>query len=197
MPEHRPFTRASAGNFSGTTLLSSLLDPWFVLYTQPLQEQLCAAACLGTGAEVYSPRLARRVSHARRITERVVALFPRYIFVRPAPGRMARELGSARYAVRLVRQGETPAVVADYHLETIRAMQGSDGVIRLDYDEPVQEVPLRRGDLVRVTQGPATDVTGTVIRLSGHERVQVMMGWLGTANFPRHMLERVDGTRGS
>ena len=63
---------------------------WFVAHTQPLKEIVAQQHLLNQGYEVYMPRFKKIVRHARKIEEKLVPLFPRYIFV-------GMDLSSARW----------------------------------------------------------------------------------------------------
>ena len=58
------------------------MSAWYVVYTQPGAEMLAQGELENQGFEVYCPRYSRNVRHARSVKRSILALFPRYLFVR-------------------------------------------------------------------------------------------------------------------
>ena len=117
---------------------------WAVARLQPQREALALQCLKLAGYETYLPRLRER----RRKVEVRSPLFPGYAF-------LAIELQwhAARWSVGvlgLVMAGAAPARVADSIIDEIRSRE-RNGAIDL-----VKPSPFRRGDRVRILQGPFT-----------------------------------------
>ncbi|HVX91573.1 MAG TPA: transcriptional activator RfaH, partial [Candidatus Paceibacterota bacterium] len=69
-----------------------------------------------------------------------------------------------------------PATVPARELDRLRARENERGVVVLD-PEPV--FPFSDGDLVRVTEGPFTGLSGIYQCDEAHTRVRVLLEYLG------------------
>lgn len=149
---------------------------WYVIHTKAAAEALAEANLERQGYEVYLPRLVQSVLSRQRRRERIVPLFPRYLFLRLKEGRQA--LGPVRSSVGVsgvVRFGSRYALIAD---ETIRHLQGRadplTGLHRLR-----GPAPMARGAPIRIAAGPFDGLEGIFQREDGAERVVVLLNLLG------------------
>ena len=160
---------------------------WFAVNTQPQREELAALHLLDQGHQVFLPRHARLVRHARKLEQRVTALFPGYLFVRLDPERARwRAVNGTRGVRAILSDGDRPLPVRRGVVEAIMAETGPGGVLAMP-DE------LHTGDRVRVFDGPFADLSGTVQGLSGAERVRVLLDLMELAvpvSLPRQNLIR-------
>ena len=117
------------------------------------------------GYQAYYPR----ILNGRGVPE---GLFAHYIFigvqiqwaaVQYCPG-VAHVIGT---------RGAPPDQVADALVELIRRREGSDGLIRLP--EPPKSRGLRRGDRVRIREGPFANRIAVYAGMSGAQRVAVLL----------------------
>jgi transcriptional antiterminator RfaH len=136
--------------------------------------------------EVYLPRIrTRRVTTTRKTLETSVALFPGYLFIRIVEGRW----WDARWSVgivRIIRDGERPAVVPDAVIDGIRQREGADGLIDLAPPPP----EFSRGDRLQIIQGAFVGHTVLFEGMSSRQRVEVLLILLGS---PRRVtLPRAD-----
>ena len=120
---------------------------WFAVNTQPQREELAALHLLDQGHQVFLPRHARLVRHARKLEQRVTALFPGYLFVRLDPERARwRAVNGTRGVRAILSDGDRPLPVRRGVVEAIMAETGPGGVLAMP-DE------LHTGDRVRVFDG--------------------------------------------
>ena len=149
---------------------------WYVIHTKPSAETVAQVNLERQGYEVYLPRLLQSCLWRQRRRERIVPLFPRYLFLRLREG--CQPLGPVRSSVGvsgIVRFGCRYAVVAD---EVIGGLQARahplTGLHRLS-----SPLPLAPGAAVRVTAGPFDGLEGIFQRADGAERVVVLLKLLG------------------
>ena len=140
------------------------------------QHERLALHCLQlAGYAVYQPRIAEpSVIRGRRV-DVSRPLFPSYIFVF-----IVDHFWSAMRSpgvIRLILDGSRPARVPDGVINELRRREQADGLIRLP--EPPKSRGLRRGDQVRITQGPFTDRLAIYQGMCGAQRVAVLFALLG------------------
>jgi transcription elongation factor/antiterminator RfaH len=150
-------------------------DRWFLAHTQP-QSEWRAELHLGIqGFRTYLPRIQKTVRHARKLKTVQAPLFPRYLFVilnleRDRWLSVRSTIGVSRL---VTTQDGRPLPVPVGIVESL-IERTEDNVTRLDSD-------LAKGQRVRVLSGPFADFVGTLARLDGAERVQVLLQLMGTA----------------
>jgi transcriptional antiterminator RfaH len=149
---------------------------WYVIHSKPSAEAVAQVNLERQGYQVYLPRLAQSVLWRERRRERIVPLFPRYLFLRLKEG--SQPLGPVRSSVGVagvVRFGCRYAVVDN---EVIRRLQARadplTGLHRL-----TTPAPLAPGAAVRVAAGPFDGLEGIFQREDGAARVVVLLKLLG------------------
>ena len=135
--------------------------------------------------EVYVPR----VREARNGHQRIVPLFPSYVFVAVAE----RGWWQARWSpgvVRLVLSGDTPALLSDAVVAELRARE-RNGLIVLP---PPRLQPLaprfKSGDWVRIADGPLSGFVGLVQDMKPRQRVEILLAALGRVELAAAAVER-------
>jgi transcriptional antiterminator RfaH len=148
---------------------------WYLVHTKPSGEALAQANLQRQGYEVYFPRLLRSVRSSGRAFERIVALFPRYLFVRVFEGRQSiAPVSSSKGVTGLVRFGNRCAVIPDSVVRDLRERADpATGLFRL------HDSRLAAGDSVRITAGPLDGLEGVFERKEGSDRVVVLLNLLG------------------
>ena len=128
-----------------------------------------------SGFVTYLPRFLEPVIRRGRREEVHRPLFPGYLFVLVVEQwwSIQRSPGVAN----LLLNGGRPARVPDGVIDELRRRERSDGLIRLP--EPPKPRGLRRGDQVRITQGPFTDKIAVYSGMSGAQRVAVLLALFG------------------
>jgi transcriptional antiterminator RfaH len=149
---------------------------WYLIHTKASAEAVAQVNLERQGYEVYLPRLVQSVLCRQQRRERIVPLFPRYLFLRLQEG--SQPLGPVRSSVGVsgvVRFGCRYALISD---ETIRHLQARadplTGLHRL-----MRPAPLACGAAVRIAAGPFDGMEGIFQREDGAERVVVLLNLLG------------------
>jgi transcriptional antiterminator RfaH len=149
---------------------------WYLIHTKPAGEKAAEINLTRQGYEIYFPRLLQSLERGLKCCERVVPLFPRYLFLRLREGTQA--LAPARSSVgvsNVVRFGADYAVVPDRIVREITSRADPDtGLHRLKATPP----PMA-GEAVRIVRGPFEGLEGVFQRPAGEERVVVLLSLLG------------------
>jgi transcriptional antiterminator RfaH len=125
------------------------------------------------GYAVYIPYVREHVVRRRRRIERVAPLFPAYGFVQLAE---TQGWSGVRWTIgvaAILMGGDSPAVVPDIVLESIRQRE-VNGAVELPKNG------LKIGDRVRVRAGPLTGQTALFAGQLSYERVAVLLTLLGS-----------------
>jgi transcriptional antiterminator RfaH len=149
---------------------------WYLVQTKPSSETIAQTNLLRQGYEVYLPRLLQPVRRAGRWRDRIVALFPRYLFVRLIEG--SQSLSPVRSSVgvaSVVRFGFRYAEVPDRIVSDLKSRSDPDsGLHRMQ--RPTLFTP---GARVRITTGAFDGLEGVFEREVGADRVDVLLQLLG------------------
>jgi transcriptional antiterminator RfaH len=149
---------------------------WYLIYTKPSGEALALKNLARQHYQAYLPRILRTVRRAGRRYERVVALFPRYMFLRLNEGQQAlAPVGSTVGVAGIVRFGSRYTIVPDEVIHDLQARADpATGLHRLSIGaQPT------RGDPVRISRGPFDGLEGVFERAAGADRVIVLLRLLG------------------
>jgi len=149
---------------------------WCVAHTQPLKEPAAKQHLLAQGYEVYMPRFKKICRHARKVEEKLVPLFPRYIFV-------GMDLSSARWrsvngtrgvSHLLMTNDLNPAKVATRVIDDLRSQEITEGIV------PVSSlVNFVKGENVRILDGAFKDQTAIFESMDDKSRVQLLLTFMG------------------
>jgi transcriptional antiterminator RfaH len=149
---------------------------WYLVHTKPSREATAQLNICRQGYESYLPRLLGTVRRKGRLVERVVPLFPRYLFVRLEEG--SQSLAPVRSSVGIsdvVRFGTDYAVVPEKVICDLRAREEPlSGLHRVVGNEPFV-----RGAPVRLSMRPFDGLEGVFVCHDGAERVTVLLSLLG------------------
>jgi transcriptional antiterminator RfaH len=144
------------------------LERWYAVHTHPNRETIAGRHLLQQGFKAFVPRYAKQVRHARQCKAVMAPLFPRYLFVALDLRRHRwRSVNGTRGVATLVMQNGLPTPVAAGAVEALLERSGDDEVVKLD--------ELRPGQSVRVVAGPFAEQIGVLQRLSGPERVRLLL----------------------
>jgi len=152
------------------------MSRWYLIHTKPSGEKIAQLNLERQGYEVYFPRVIRPVRRSAQWREQVVALFPRYIFLRLNEGVQALSpVHSTSGVTGVVRFGSRYAMVPEEIIEDLRS--------RADSESGLHRLGCRRlfepGTAVRVTMGPFDGLEGVFQREAGADRVVVLLRLLG------------------
>ncbi len=147
---------------------------WYVLHSKPRKEQQLDTYLRSQDFETFYPTL--RVQPVNPRASKVRPYFPRYLFVRAdldAVGTSALQWVPG--AIGLVEVGGVPATISEAMIYQIRRQ-----VEAIDAAGGLTFTGLQPGDPVRITHGPLAGYEALFdTRLSGTERVQVLLQMLG------------------
>ena len=151
----------------------SVRPRWFLVFTKPSAEAKAKENLERQGYRVYYPRLRYPRLFAGRWMERIVALFPRYVFVQLTAGQSLAPVRSTFGVAAVVRFGPGYAVVPDAILDGLREREDPiSGLHRLNRAFGV-------GAAVRVIAGTFACLDGVFEREAGDERIVVLLSLLG------------------
>ena len=127
---------------------------WYVVYSKPHKESSAKFHISAKGLEVFFPRLSlpRNTKRAKP----VIALFPNYLFVRL--NIESEEYGYVSWSPgvnRIVGFNGYPTPIDDEVLSFLQSRSDSEGIIPAESN-------LRRGQEVRITEGPLSGLLGII-----------------------------------
>ena len=149
---------------------------WCVAHTQPLKEQIAKQHLLDQGYGVYLPQLKKTCRHARKVEQKLVPLFPRYIFI-------SMDLGTARWhsinstrgiAYLLMGNDTTPAYISSAIIDDLKSQETDEGIVTAA--SLLNFIP---GDKVRIVDGVFVDHVATLESLDDKSRVQLLLKFMG------------------
>ena len=151
------------------------MKSWFVVYTQPRNEDLASEHLERQGFDVYFPRYRKSRSHARRTDVVSSPLFPRYIFVGfDVMSAGWRSIRSTRGVIDLVRNGNDPVPVPEWTIKEIKAREDDNGFVVLG-----KHLHLARGDQFRIDSGPFASCVAIFESKKDEARVIALLNLLG------------------
>ncbi len=131
------------------------MKQWFVIQTNPKEENLASMILTQLGIQVYQPFMEKYVFHARRKTLKKYPLFPNYIFVNIM--HVEEELHKIRWSRgvrRILIDNYQPVPIEDEFIIGLHSLEDEQsGTIK----KPVEFLP---GDIVRIKSGPMKDLQG-------------------------------------
>jgi len=149
---------------------------WYLVQTKPSGETVAEANLLRQGYEVYFPRAIKPSRRLRQMCEQVIALFPRYLFLRLDEGNQPlTPVSSTTGVAGVVRFGFSYAIVPDAVIRDLRARADvATGLHRVG-----RSFTLVPGTSVQVRMGPFDGLEGVFERQAGTDRVVVLLKLLG------------------
>ncbi len=151
------------------------MKQWYVVHTKPNGENLALANLDRQGYRAYMPQYLKRRRHARRVDWVRSPLFPRYLFVALDVTRdMWRAVNSTFGVNHIVCHGEKPTPMPSGVVEDLLSREDENGMVPLNAKRD-----WRKGERVRVLDGPLSEYQGFFERFSDEERVILLMDMLG------------------
>jgi transcriptional antiterminator RfaH len=149
---------------------------WYLVRTKPNAEARAHAHLNRQTYSVYLPQLLQSVPWRGRWRDRIVPLFPGYLFLHLDEGRQPlAPVRSTLGVAGLVRFGESYAIVPDQIVGELRARADPEsGMHRLNV--PARLSP---GESVRIFAGPFAGLEGIYQRETGSDRAIVLLCVLG------------------
>lgn len=145
---------------------------WYVVRAKTGRESAAQTHLVRQGFMTFLPMHWRVIRHARKRTAIRSAYFPGYLFTRINPlVHRWRCIDSTHYVLGLIKANDRPIPVPAGLVEAFLEATGEDGVLRAPE-------ALALGAKVRVTRGPFLDQLATVEKLTGQDRVRVLISLL-------------------
>ncbi len=148
-------------------------ERWFAAATAPGREFVAIEHLERQSFSTFCPleQVVRR--HARKTIKTVSPVFRGYVFVRLDPAIARWRSINGTWGVRaLITGADGPLPVRAGVVETLLASTDDAGILRF-------VDPLQPGMVVRLRNGPLADELGVIERLSGRDRVELLMRFLG------------------
>lgn len=141
---------------------------WAVAQTESQREGVAAKFLKQNSYETYLPKIIAKAG-AR---ERVVPLFPTYIFVR-----IEERWWSVRWTIgvlRVLMADDHPAVIPDRVVCAIQRREGDNGLVKLPKPPSIQ-----KGDQVVIREGSFAGWMGIYDGMNGPDRVRILLTLMG------------------
>ncbi len=147
-------------------------EDWYVCFTKPRQEAFALGQLQAQGYEGYLPEITRWVRGGRAWKRSASAMFPRYLFVRPASAAQSiSPIRSTAGVSTLVKFGHHLATLPETHLQALRGVLDE---LRL----AMPNQPFTPGMSVAFAEGPLKGLEGIVSTIA-EERVTVLFTLMG------------------
>lgn len=148
---------------------------WYIALTEPSRENTAAAGLVGRRFVCYAPTIKKSVwtkTRKRRLVER--PMFPGYLFVQLQLGNEPWDYVRSVPGVRdFLKTMGRPVTVPAMAIEKIKLKEGE---LLLP---PKERADYWKGRQVEVMQGPFATFLGPIERMSGNDRVKVMLDMFG------------------
>jgi transcriptional antiterminator RfaH len=149
---------------------------WHLAFTKPLAEEVAKVHLERQGYRVYLPRVQQKTFRRGKWGERIVALFPRYLFVQlDAALQSLAPIRSTVGIASIVRFGVDFTVVPDRIVRSLAANE--------DPETKLHKLPatssFKAGAAVRITKGALSGLEGIFECEDANDRVTVLLNLLG------------------
>lgn len=154
--------------------LSLAAPSWYLAYSRPRMESTAAFNLERQGFESYLPLFKTLRRTTQGLQPAFEAMFPRYVFLRPASTRQTLStVASTRGVCGLVKFGGEAAPLRPELIEDIRAFERHRNQADLDAISPIQP-----GTRVRMRRGGWKGIEGLVVSVA-RQRVTFLLQMLG------------------
>ena len=174
--QNRTILGASLGEGSTEGTADLDLSPgerWYLAHTLPNKEATVVMRLSAQGFRNFLPRRIKTVRHARRMREVNAPVFPRYIFVALDLDRdQWRSVNGTIGVSSLFMAQDRPLPVPVGVVETLIMSADRAGRLRFAQD-------LRKGQKVRLINGPFAEALGVLDRLDNKGRIEVLLDIMG------------------
>jgi transcriptional antiterminator RfaH len=163
---------------------------WYVLWTNPNQEDRAAGNLQAWGVETLNPKFRQSCYDERngKPNRAIKCLFPRYIFARFSANHLLHKVRFTRGVQSVVSFGGSPIPVDEDVVRIIQHRTGQNGLVRVS-DEPSP------GDMVTIKHGPWRNLVAIFDRETGDsERVSILLttvGYKARLEIDRSIIEKV------
>ncbi len=147
---------------------------WYAVQTQVRAEEKAVFNLRRQSFDVFLPQYKKTRRHARKTDVVLRPLFPGYVFVHMDTAKDQWHAIKGTFGVvRLISSGDTPSPIPFGIVEAIMERGDDGGVIQL------QHKTLRRGDTVRIVDGPFAEYEGLFEEMIDEHRVILLLDLLG------------------
>lgn len=146
---------------------SADLKSWFVMRTKPRNEFKVYDQIIRKEIEVYLPKIEKLRIWSDRKKKILVPLFPSYIFVYGDNTERLKAISNTTGAMGYLMYRKRPAKVTEKEIDNIKISLIEPERIK------VEEIRITKGDLVEITYGPFTGLTGIIIEIRGSYKLVV------------------------
>jgi transcriptional antiterminator RfaH len=148
-------------------------ERWYLAHTLPNKEATVVMRLAAQGFRNFLPRRVKTVRHARRMREVNAPVFPRYIFVALDLDRDPwRSVNGTIGVSSLFMAQDRPLAVPAGVVETLIMSADRAGRLRFAQD-------FRKGQKVRLVNGPFAEALGVLDRLDNKGRIEVLLDIMG------------------
>lgn len=149
---------------------------WHLVMTKPASEEVAVVNLERQGYSVYFPRLLQKSLRRGKWCDRIVALFPRYLFVQlNSELQSLAPIRSTLGVAQVVRFGIDYMTVPKRVIDALKLKEDADsGLHRL-----CGAAWFKTGDSVRIATGSLTGLEGIFESDDGNHRVTVLLNLLG------------------
>lgn len=149
---------------------------WCAAHTQPLKELVAQRHLLDQGYEVYMPKFKKICRHARKVEEKIVPLFPRYIFVGMDLNTAGwRSVNGTRGISHLLMSNDLkPAKVPTRIIDDLKAQEIGEGIV-----PAASLVNFVKGEKFRILDGAFRDQMATFESMDDKSRIQLLLTFMG------------------
>lgn len=147
---------------------------WYLVSTKPRKDSYAQEQLINQNYEVYRPVTKRIKTRTNKKVQLIESLFPRYLFVRMENG--VDDWGpvrSTKGVAGVVRFGAQLAKVEDSLIHEIKTRE------KVWSDQTIDMDRFKKGQTVKVTQGPFSGLDAVFARYNGEQRVIVLLNILG------------------
>ena len=142
---------------------------WYAIYTKPRQEDSVATRLQDRGIEVLNPKIRSKKFRRNKLMEFIEPLFPCYMFAHFEKRKYSHLIKYTR-GVRYIIGKENPVALSEEIIHTIKVNMKDDNEV------VIRPLYLKRGDKVRINNGPFKDFCGIFEKeMKGPERVMVLL----------------------
>ena len=167
--------------------MSSETLPWYALYVHSRAEKKVHTRLLAMGYESYLPMVVKMKKWSDRMKKVEEPLFKSYLFVR-ADERKYYEVVEIPGVTRFVSFEKKPVIVPENQIIAIKKY--CDDYV--ESEDELKSFELHEGQLVRITSGPMTGLTGRLAPIMNKRRLVVYIESVGKylpINIPRTKVE--------
>jgi transcriptional antiterminator RfaH len=147
---------------------------WYLIYTKPHKEHVARENLERQGYDIYLPMARVRRRRLGKGANRIEPLFPRYLFIKlDTQTDNWSPIRSTLGVSNLVKFGMYPSAVPEALIELLCDRCDEEGIQDIAPDE------YKKGEAVRVLEGPMTGLEGIFLAKTSSDRVMVLLDIVG------------------